>query len=291
MCWHSRCAGRGASLYNSVLSQRLRWVIRSAPRANIDAHTRTAASARSGQKEARSSVQRNEIMREELGSLCYSAERKIRISSEASPLSSSRPHVTRQGTMILASIRLFSLFSLFTFVLYILKRRWFVDCAMDGINNLRLKFFYYLNWYTLWMIINSRNHSTRSQKTNALAALCYLAQDSFSFTLLGLAGAEITFGDRSDVLLKLFLKITVGFLMFMLKTVNKMTKRYFFLEAQDDDRRQTWIVEKDKKLFLDEILTNSSPIKFSFFSTFFCFSSSAAFNQSWIFIRKNFLNH
>lgn len=34
---------------------------------------------------------------------------------------------------------------------------------MDGINNLRLKFFYYLNWYTLWMIINSQTIQQKSK--------------------------------------------------------------------------------------------------------------------------------
>lgn len=47
---------------------------------------------------------------------------------------------------------------------------------MDGINNLRLKFFYYLNWYTLWMIINS-NHSTEVKRR--MPSSCYLAQDFF----------------------------------------------------------------------------------------------------------------
>lgn len=49
------------------------------------------------------------------------------------------------------------------------------------------KFFYYLNWYTLWMIINS-NHSTEL-KRRMPSPCCYLAQDfSFLVSSSSLAG-------------------------------------------------------------------------------------------------------
>lgn len=110
--------------------------------------------------------------------VCY--WKKLEFLQKTSP----RPHV-ESDAIILASIR----FSL----LFVRVVCFFFEASLIcwlrngwGINNLRLKFFYYLNWYTLWMIINSqKNHSTEVKRR--MPSSCYLAQDSLLLAFLDLS--------------------------------------------------------------------------------------------------------